>query len=246
MIFEKIGLFIFRTRKQATILFQLGKSSVDSQLVQILFSAVLIFLSVLLVSIWNASETVYPLLIKIIFTIVYLLCLAVYSTGLYFFLSKKHISNKDGQFTVIRSGKAGGQFPDFNSIRAISLTDEQINSLFLSFSEIRLKGSCSSFKNMIGLKTIDPTERLKWIDPIPRNPKQVNRQTLLEFLSQLFSGFENLENETMIRFVSYYFTIEHPGGTEFFVSTKNISDWRMNKASYLKEISQVFQKHLRG
>ena len=246
MIFERIAIFIFRSREHTAILFQQGKNLVDSQLVQIIFSSILIFLTAFLISVWSASEVLYPVLVKISFTVLYLLCLAAYSTGLYFYLSKKHISNVNGQLTVIDSGKAGIEIPDFNSIRAISMTDNQTNSLFLSFSENRLVGSSSSFENLIHLQAIDPADRLKWIDPIPRNPKQINRQTLLEFLSQLFSGFENLENEEMIRFVSYYFTIEHPSGTELFMSTKNISDWRMNKASYLKEISQVFQKHLRG
>ena len=246
MIFERIAIFIFRSREQTAILFQKGKNSVNSQLVQILFSAILIFLTAFLISVWSSSEALYSLLIKISFTLIYLLCVAAYSTGLYFYLTKKRINNINGQLTVIHSGKAGGRVPDFTSIRAISLTDNQMNDLFLSFSESRLEGSSSSFKNLINLQAIDPAERLKWIDPIPRNPKMINRQTLLEFLSQLFSGFENLENEEMIRFISYYFVIEQPNGTELLVSTKNISDWRMNKASYLKEISQVFQKHLRG
>ena len=46
--------------------------------------------------------------------------------------------------------------------------------------------------------------------------------------------------------VEHYFILKNSLGTEQALSSKNISDWRMNKAAYLKEISQLFQKHLSG
>ena len=94
------------------------------------------------------------------------------------------------------------------------------------------------------LEPISIKERLEWKDLSPKGPKQVNRQTLLEFLSHLLAGFENLENNQILELVDHYFILINSSGIEQTLSTKNISDWRINKAAYLKEISQLFQQHI--
>ncbi|GHA48623.1 hypothetical protein GCM10007103_31950 [Salinimicrobium marinum] len=57
-------------------------------------------------------------------------------------------------------------------------------------------------------------------------------------------GFENLENNQIKELVDHYFILKNPKGSTQTLSTKNISDWRINKAAYLKEISRIFQQHL--
>lgn len=244
MIFERIGIFIIKVRDLGTKLRYTGGKAINSQLAQIFFSSILIILTVLLFSIWSISGSKYPLVLKIIFTVIYFFAISVYSTGLYFFLSKKHIRNVDGKLTVEHLERNSISNSDFGAIQAIALTDEQIKNLFNSFSGNFLSGNIQSFRRLIHLKTVEAGDRLEWIDGIPKNPKQVNRQTLLEFLSQLFQGFENLNNHQIIFFVEHYFTLKDPVGTQQILSTKNISDWRMNKAAYLKEISRLFQHHL--
>ncbi|WP_189602971.1 hypothetical protein [Salinimicrobium marinum] len=107
-----------------------------------------------------------------------------------------------------------------------------------------LDGTFQSFQSLILLEPISSRSRLIWKDLSPKRYKQVNRQTLLEFLSQLMIGFENLENHQIKELVDHYFILRNSEGNIQTLSTKNISDWRMNKAAYLKEISRIFQQHL--
>jgi len=73
---------------------------------------------------------------------------------------------------------------------------------------------------------------------------QVNRQTLLEFLSNLFIGFESLNNHQMVGFVEHYFILKNSSNITQHISIKNISDWRKNEAAYLREIFRNFKRNL--
>ncbi|MGA9325639.1 MAG: hypothetical protein WBV47_06305 [Salegentibacter sp.] len=131
-----------------------------------------------------------------------------------------------------------------HNLTAISLTALQQEHIFNDFCRNYLNGSYQSFQSLLLLQPIPKKKRLEWIHTSAKRPKQVNRQTLLEFLSQLIIGFENLENHQMIDLVEDYFILKNSAGIQQHLSSKNISDWRMNKASYLKEISRIFQQHL--
>ncbi|MCB7481592.1 hypothetical protein [Christiangramia sediminis] len=133
----------------------------------------------------------------------------------------------------------------FYNIKAIALTEVQTEKLFREFSKQYLSGSYQSFWALTALTPIPPNKRLIWIDTSPKRPKEVNRQSLLEFLNQLLIGFKNLENQQMIDLARHYFILKNPAGKEqLHLSTKNISDWRTNEAPYLQDISRLFQSCL--
>ncbi|MDT0642266.1 hypothetical protein RM553_05410 [Zunongwangia sp. F363] len=135
------------------------------------------------------------------------------------------------------------KLPHLN-LKAIPLTTLQKKHIFEAFSLNFLSGSYQSFQSLVLLNPISEKDRLEWKDASPKRPKQVNRQSLLEFLSQLMIGFENLENHQMMEYVNYYFILKNSEGNNQNLSSKNISDWRTNKAPYLKEISRLFQQYL--
>jgi hypothetical protein len=135
------------------------------------------------------------------------------------------------------------KFQHFN-LTSISLTQVQASGIFNEFSRNYLHGKYQSFQSLILLKPVSYRNRLVWKDLSPKSTKQVNRQTLLEFLSHMLIGFETLDNYQMILFVEYYFILKNPKAIEQHVSTKNISDWRTNEAPYLDEISRLIKKHL--
>jgi hypothetical protein len=135
------------------------------------------------------------------------------------------------------------KFQHFN-LTSIALTQVQASAIFNEFSGKYLHGKHQSFQSLILLKPVSNRNRLVWKDLSPKRPKQVNRQTLLEFLSHLISGFENLDNHQMIQLADHYFILKNSVGTTQTLSTKNVSNWRTNKAPYLDEISRLIKKHL--
>ncbi|MGY5847852.1 hypothetical protein ACW6QP_10580 [Salegentibacter sp. HM20] len=130
------------------------------------------------------------------------------------------------------------------NLKPIPLSQGQANAVFKAFSGKYLTGDYQSFQSLISMEPVPARSRLEWKDLSPKRPKQVNRQTLLEFLSHLIIGFENLDNHQMILLVEHYFILKNTAGTEQHLSSKNISDWRNNKATYLKEISSIFKATL--
>ena len=130
------------------------------------------------------------------------------------------------------------------NLEALQLTTAQKEHIFKAFSRNYLNGHYQSFQSLLLLQPIAKKQRLEWRHSSAKKPKQVNRQTLLEFLSQLIPGFENLENHQMIELVDQYFILKNSAGIKQNLSSKNISDWRTNKAPYLKEISRIFQQYL--
>lgn len=246
MIFEKIGIFIIQAKELAANFYTVAGQEIGSQLVQTVLSGILMFLTVLLFWVWSASDLNYPLEMKIVFTGIYLLCVVVYSTGLYFFLSKRQVKKIDGQWEIVEIPPKFEKRINFEDLQPVITSEEQIDMLYQKFSKRHLTGSLKNFQKLLHLKPLEAAERLKWTDPIPKNPKQLNRQTLLEFLSQIFSGFENLDNQGMINFVSYYFCLDHAKGSEHFITSKIISDWRLNQSPYLKDISNLIDQAIKG
>lgn len=166
------------------------------------------------------------------------------ASAIYFLLHRKRIRNNSGAFEVYSLDNIRHEKFQHLQIKAIPLTQEQSNSIFNAFLEKYIHGNHQCFQFLVLLQPISAEERLEWKDLSPKRPKHVNRQTLLEFLSQLMIGFENLENNQIIELVEYYFILKNSEGNIQTLSTKNISDWRINKAAYLKEISKMFQQHL--
>ena len=142
------------------------------------------------------------------------------------------------------SDREGFENSHSHNIEVITLTEVQAEKLFREFSKQYFTGSYQSFRALSKLKPIPPEKRLIWIDTSPKRPKEVNRQSLLEFLNQLLIDFKKLENQQMIDLAQHYFILKYPAGKELSLSTKNISDWRINEAPYLKDISALFQRSL--
>ena len=241
MFLERIAIFTLEVRAKLLTLINYLLRETDSQLGQIFFTCCLIFLTVILLFTWT---TTYVLWIKISFTIVNLVSILLCITAIYFIVKRKRIRTSSKTFEVYTlNDDSLGTVQQFN-LKAIALTNVQADAVFKAFSVKYLDGTFQNFHSLIHLKPVSLRKRLVWKDLSPKRAKQVNRQTLLEFLSQLMIGFENLENNQIKELVDHYFILKNPEGSTQTLSTKNISDWRTNKAAYLKEISRVFQQHL--
>lgn len=241
MFLERIAVFTLLVRAKLLALISYLQREADSQLGQIFFTCSFIFLTGLLLYTWT---TAYALWIKISFTIVYLVSSLFCFSAIYFIVKRKRIRTSSKTFEVYSlNDNSLGTIQQLN-LKAISLNKVQADAVFKAFSVKYLDGTYYSFQSLILLKPVSSRKRLVWKDLSPKRAKQVNRQTLLEFLSQLMIGFETLENNQIKELVDHYFILRNSEGSTQTLSTKNISDWRMNKAAYLKEISRLFQKHL--
>lgn len=238
MFLERFAVFTLQIRAKFRYFYHYLLRETDTQLGQIFFTCCFLILTALLFYVWF---TAYPLWLKIGYTVIYLLSSLFCISAVYFILKQKRISNSMKVYTL--HDMEPEEFIHFN-LKSISLSEAQADTVFKAFSGKYLNGNYQSFQALIQTKPVSSRNRLEWIDLSPKRPKQVNRQTLLEFLSQLLIGFENLDNHQMILFVEQYFCLKNPAGMEQHLSTKNISDWRNNKSPYLKEISHIFKSNL--
>jgi len=241
MFLERFAVFTLRVSAKLLEFYKYLLRETESQLGQIFFTCCLFFLTGLLWYVWTKA---YPLWFKIGYSALYLASALFCISAMYFILKRKRIrtsSNTMEVYTLVDPGAE--KFQQLN-LTSIALTQVQASGIFNEFSENYLHGNYRSFQSLILLKPVSFRNRLVWKDLSPKSTKQVNRQTLLEFLSHLLIGFEKLDNHQMILFVERYFILKNPKAIEQHVSTKNISDWRTNEAPYLKEISRLIKKHL--
>ncbi|WP_128761700.1 hypothetical protein [Leeuwenhoekiella aestuarii] len=130
----------------------------------------------------------------------------------------------------------------YKELNSIVVGVDQIQRVFVLFSESYFEGDYKSFESLLLLKYLKEKPPIVWIDQNPNNPTKINRQTLLEFLSQVFFGFENLTNLKIVEFTNYYFIIKDHKGKLLRISTKNVSDWRNNRSPYLQRISVLLSQ----
>ena len=241
MIFERFAILTLQLRAKFVNIYKYLLRETESQLGQIFFTCCFFFLTGILWYVWTIA---YPLWLKIGFTAVYLVSALFCISAIYFILKRKRIRTSSNTLEVYTLKDPGLEnFQDFN-LTCIALTRVQTSGIFNKFSENYLQGTYQSFQSLLLMKPVSFRNRLVWKDLSPKSTKQVNRQTLLEFLSHMLIGFENLDNHQIIQLVDHYFILKNPKGIEQYVSTKNISDWRTNEAPYLKEISRLIQMHL--
>ncbi|SFN69533.1 hypothetical protein SAMN05660413_02165 [Salegentibacter flavus] len=238
MFLERFAVFTLRLRAKLLDFYNYLLRETDSQLGQIFFTCCLILLTGLLFYIWI---TPYSLWFKFSFTVIYLLSALFCISAIYFILTRKRIRKRSDTLEVYTVNNPEIAKIKQLNLKPIPLTLGQTNAVFKAFSRKYLTGDYQTFQSLILMEPVPARSRLKWQDLSPKRPKQVNRQTLLEFLSHLLIGFENLDNHQMILFVEHYFILKNTAGTEQHLSSKNISDWRNNKSSYLKEISSIFK-----
>ncbi|MDT0690052.1 hypothetical protein RM549_09675 [Salegentibacter sp. F188] len=241
MFLERIAVITLQLRAKLQDSFNYVLRETDSQLGQVLITCCFFFLTTLLYFVWTTPSSLW---IQISFTVIYLISFLLSMAAVYFFVRRKRIRNRLNTLEVYSiDDDVQEKFQHFD-LRVIQLNKDQANAIFEAFSVKHFCGSYKSFQSLILLEPISFKERLEWKDPSPKSQKQVNRQTLLEFLSQLMIGFERLENHQMMQLVEHYFILKNSEGTEQTLSTKNISDWRNNKATYLKDISGIFKINL--
>jgi len=241
MVLERFAVFTLQARAKLLEFYKYLLRETDSQLGQIFFTCCLFFLTGLLLYVWTIA---YPMWFKIGFTSIYLVSALFCISAIYFILKRKRIRTSSNTMEVYTLVDPGAEKFQHLKLTSISLTQVQTSGIFNEFSEKYLHGKYQSFQSLILLKPIPCRNRLVWKDLSPKRPKQVNRQTLLEFLSHLISGFENLDNHQMIQLADHYFILKNSAGTTQNLSTKNVSNWRTNKAPYLLEISRLIKKHL--
>jgi len=241
MVLERFAVFTLQLRAKLLEFYKYLLRVTESQLAQILFIFCLFFLTGLLWYVWTMA---YPLWFKIGFTPIYLVSALFCISAMYFILKRKRIRTSSNTMEVYTLVDPGAEKFQHFKLTSIALTQVQTSGIFNEFSEKYLHGKYHSFQSLILLKPVSNKNRLVWKDLSPKRPKQVNRQTLLEFLSHLISGFENLDNHQMIQLADHYFILKNSAGTTQNLSTKNVSNWRTNKSPYLLEISLLIKKHL--
>lgn len=243
MFLERIAVFTLQVRAKLLGFFNFLLRETDSQIGQIFFVCCLFFLTGLLFYVWAIPSTMG---LKISFSVIYILSFLLCVSAIHFIIKRKRIRNKSNKMEVYTLYSPEQSKFLYLNLKSIPLTESQADAVFKAFSWRYLNGTFQSFQSLIKLKPITNKERMEWKDPSPKSPKQVNRQSLLEFLSNLLEGFENLENYQIIELVEDYFILKNSAGTEQTLSSKNISDWRTNQATYLKEVSRIFQQNLKG
>jgi glucan phosphoethanolaminetransferase (alkaline phosphatase superfamily) len=241
MVLERFAVITLQLRAKLLGFYQYLLRETESQLGLIFFTCCLFFLTGLLWYVWVME---YPLWFKIGFTPIYLVSALFCISAMYFIFKQKRIRNSSNTMEVYTLVDPGSEKFQHLKLTSIALTQVQASGIFNEFSEKYLHGKYQSFQSLLLLKPVPCRNRLVWKDLSPKRPKQVNRQTLLEFLSHLLNGFENLDNHQMIQLADHYFILKNSAGTTQTLSTKNVSNWRTNKAPYLLEISRLIKKHL--
>lgn len=241
MFLERIAIFTLQVREKLNAFLNSLLKETDSQIGQLFFFCSLIILTAILIYAWMS-----PLIfcIQLGYSVVYIFCFLFCISGIHFIIERKRIKHTSNGMEVYTLTEIELEKFHTLNLRAIPLTEIQAQIIFNAFSEKHFTGTYESFKALTNLKPITKNNRLQWSDFSPKRPKQVNRQTLLEFLSQLLIGFENLKNQHMLELANHYFVLKNSDGFSQSLSTKNISDWKNNQSPYLKDISRIFQKHL--
>lgn len=129
-------------------------------------------------------------------------------------------------------------------ILPITSKEEELKTIYeLSIEEKYLIGSFDSFQKLVYKKSINDSEKLKWIDTRSNNRKSSNTQSLINFITTLFPELENRSNSEIVSIIEKYFV--DLNDKCLFLNTKNksklISDWRNNKSKYLKKVDNLFK-----
>lgn len=194
MFLERFAVLTLRLRAKLLELYNYLLRETDSQLGQIFFICCLFFLTALLFYAWITPSGLW---IKITYTFIYLVSSLLCVSAIYFIIKRKRI--RSNTLEVYTLNDPGLEKIQQLNLKSIPLTETQANAVFKAFSGKYLQGNYQSFQSLILLKPVSYENRLKWIDLSPKRQKQVNRQTLLEFLSHLLIGFENLDNHQIIQ-----------------------------------------------
>lgn len=237
--FESLAIFFLKTNTVIKKAFGSIINAVNSQQIQIFFTVIILFLTSLLVLAWNNLSILGRFALAIVYGFILLF---TFST-LYFFVKKKRFHQIGNKWEVLDNFEVRH---DFNNLKTIPLNEVAIRNLYMLFSEKHLEGSFQTFVQLLELGKIDRSERLEWSDKNPNNPKQINRQTLLEFLSQILTGFENLTNKSIADFCDYYFIIRGQSDKAVKITSKNVSDWRTNRSPYLLGVSKLVSRAING
>lgn len=144
------------------------------------------------------------------------------------------------KFKTIFIPKIKKQLFTKSSLITSNIENIDIEKLYNEFLDNNIIiGSMDSFKKMLSQSDIELEERIIWNDKQRNNPKLINRQTLFEFLSQLFHEFENLKNKEIIDFCDKYFCDNKKNNIG--LQSKNVTNWRNNKSDYLRKISDLIK-----
>ncbi len=126
----------------------------------------------------------------------------------------------------------------FKKLQTTLTSEKEATKIYERFSQVGyIKTDIASFMAFVNLET--PIKRIVWVDKIERQPKLINRQSLIEFVSNLVIGFESLENKQIISLIDRYFC--NPSNQNIKISSKNVTDWRNNDSAYLRKISNLIK-----
>jgi len=207
----------------------------SSQVAPVFFTVTVLLMTLFLILVWKRSD----LLSGILFSVIYLgIVLFLMSAAYLNFRKREPASFQQNPKTDLDTASLW----ELAGVRSIILNQKEMERIFADFEKIHVQGNLESFRALLNLEHINGEQRLIWKDPNPNHPNKTNRQTLLEFLSHLFMGFENLPNKTIVSMCDRYFTLADSSK----LRSKNISDWRLNRSPYLRGISDLIQRSING
>lgn len=106
-----------------------------------------------------------------------------------------------------------------------------------------IKGELESFKLMVNNEPLEKCSKIIWND---YRGKKLNKQTLIELLSNIFPNLDHSSNIEIIDFINKYFVDSN--SKSLFKNIKNpskiVTDWRNNESKYLNEVSTIIRPYI--
>lgn len=132
----------------------------------------------------------------------------------------------------------------FNNFSSLDLSNESIESIYNSLNdEGYIKGELESFKLMVNNEPLEKCSKIIWND---YRGKKLNKQTLIELLSNIFPNLDHSSNIEIIDFINKYFVDSN--SKSLFKNIKNpskiVTDWRNNESKYLNEVSTIIRPYI--
>ena len=141
MFLERFAIFTLQLRaKLKTFLISLIRDT-NSQIGPLLFLGCIFFLTLALFYVWIFSTSLW---IKLIFSIIYLLCFLFCISAIYFHIKRKGVRKNSNTLEVFNINKRGSEYWHAQNIEVITLTEVQAEKLFREFSKQYFTGRYQS------------------------------------------------------------------------------------------------------
>lgn len=142
MFLERIAIFSLHAKEKLETFLNSLVREINSQVDPLLLLGCILLLTLLLYYVWI---TPYTLWVQIVFTFLYLLCLLICASAIYFHISQKRLRKNSNSLEVFNL--AEDEVKKFK-LNAIPLKEVQVKSIFKAF-----KWRLSNFSSFYSTKT---------------------------------------------------------------------------------------------